>query len=73
MLLRRALREAGELNQWGVVIPRLPPLLRVEGMRWLTELGFEELVDRAYPAAELAECMRSMAPGAMCKMIELKA
>jgi len=49
VLLSRALVEARALHQVGAIVPLLPPLLRVEGARWLKAAGFVSASEVAVP------------------------
>lgn len=70
-LLARALSEARILNQRYIVVGPLPPLLRVEGARWLADAGFGSVDDISCVAPPQIEFLvRSMAPGARYRPTE---
>lgn len=65
MLIARALREARALGQRWAISPVLPPLLRVEGARWLEAAGFGAAAESGAPA----EVVELVPPGAMIRAV----
>mmetsp|Transcript_51350 Transcript_51350/g.133431 ORF Transcript_51350/g.133431 Transcript_51350/m.133431 type:complete len:566 (-) Transcript_51350:10-1707(-) len=77
LLIKRALSECKERGQRHAIVPALPPLLQVEGLRWLAAAGFAPLVtatdgaDGTTVPAELFELVgRGTAPGAVYRAVD---